>query len=199
MNQPVHEGKISSSRRSFTDEEDRIIKSNVAEKGTNCWNELGIILNRNPKQIRDRYNHHLKEQISDDLWSEEENQLLRDLMESEYSVKWSKMEKFFNGRNQNQIKNQWKKLLFDQKHSVQQNRREELQLLSLPQQLHRVIPAQNTLNKYPDYNPPDDSVSEFVYSLENDSYEYLPSDENDPTVEWSSDLEYIFEEFTCFH
>jgi hypothetical protein len=102
--------KTSIKRKRFTEKDDLLIKDTVAKKGGKSWDELGSILNRDPKQVRDRYNRYLKEPISYDSWSNEENVKLDCLMSQGYSGQWVKMENFFPGRNQIQIKNQWKKL-----------------------------------------------------------------------------------------
>jgi hypothetical protein len=98
----------------FSEREDHLIKMFVAENGITSWNELGKILSRNPKQIRDRYNHYLKETLINCAWSIEEDQLLLILMNGTLRGKWHYLEKYLRGRNQIQIKNRWRKLSFQQ-------------------------------------------------------------------------------------
>jgi hypothetical protein len=109
---------FSEKRKHFTENEDQIIKKKVAEKGPNCWKKLGFLLNRNPKQIRDRYNHYLKEPLSKESWSPEEDLLLINLMKGLVKNKWSDLEKILKNRNQIQIKNRWRQLSYHQQNHL---------------------------------------------------------------------------------
>jgi hypothetical protein len=109
----------SQQRNRFTEIEDQLIKDTFSEMGSKCWKELGILLKRKPKQIRDRYNHYLKEPLITDRWSTEEDQLLTNLMKGELKGKWVLMEQFLKGRNQIQIKNRWRKLCSSQENQFQ--------------------------------------------------------------------------------
>jgi hypothetical protein len=212
MKKSVHDCKVSSKRKHFTEQEDHIIKFAFAEKGKECWKELGSILKRDPKQVRDRYNHSLKEPLSNDAWSREESQKLRCLMSGEYQGKWAQMEKFFPGRNQIQIKNHWRKLnshgsipkqptlkpfQFNQQlqietrepstFSSQQLQRKSIQPLPLPnQQIQTVNRPQNLFSESPDFNPSDETVLQNVKSLGNEKYDKFVQDDGRNLDEMSS-------------
>jgi hypothetical protein len=62
--QEQHKVDLSKKKRRFAQIEDQIILNKVAGNGPHCWKELGQMLNRNPKQIRDRYNHYLKNSLN---------------------------------------------------------------------------------------------------------------------------------------
>jgi hypothetical protein len=127
---------LSSSRKRFhfTEIEDRLIKETVTAKGSNCWKELEIILNRSSKQIRDRYNHYLKKPVRIESWSLEEDQLLINLMKGELKQKWFNLEKHFKGRNQIQIKNRWIKLSKHQQIQSQNNHSNSDSISNIPAQ-----------------------------------------------------------------
>jgi hypothetical protein len=111
--------EISKRRKYFNSDEDQIIRAKVAEKGEKCWDELGSILNRNQKQIRERYNHYLKKPLKEDIWSFEEDQIIMFLMQGSLRGKWFQMESYLPGRNQVQIKNRWKRFLYLKEHPIQ--------------------------------------------------------------------------------
>jgi hypothetical protein len=111
MSNSVHDLSKKKQKIHFTSGEDQIIRNIVAEKGSNCWKELGEILNRKPYSIRNRYNTYLRQQNNDKPWSIEEEQRLIDLMEGELHKKWSKLKQYFPGRAQVQIKNKWNSLI----------------------------------------------------------------------------------------
>ena len=61
---------------------------------------------RTPKQIRERYLNYLRPNISHDKWTEEEDELLLDLIKK-HGHKWKTIERHMNKRSQNQLKNRF--------------------------------------------------------------------------------------------
>jgi hypothetical protein len=98
-------------KKHFNPEEDQIIRDMVAGKGPNCWNEIAGILNRTPQSIRNRYNLFLNRSSSKEQWSIEEDNSLIYLSNGPFYRKWAKLESFFPGRTQIQIKNRYNLLI----------------------------------------------------------------------------------------
>jgi myb proto-oncogene protein len=64
------------------------------------------MLNRNVRQVKDRYNNYLHLSISNKPWSIEEDQKLVQLIQ-QYGKKWKKISECFDGRNEVNVKNRW--------------------------------------------------------------------------------------------
>jgi hypothetical protein len=160
-------------RKRFTQDEDEFIKIVVNVKGKNCWIKLGEILNRDPKQVRDRYNNYLKEDLNKGPWSIEENEKLMQLQNGNLKNKWSKMEEFFPGRNQVQIKNQWNKLNSILLPTIKkiQNSDNLTKRIEVSHQSPAVKVLQALFGGYPDYNPPDPSAPKKYVILGNEATE----------------------------
>lgn len=75
-----------------------------------AWKEVAIQVNtRNSKQCADRFKNRLSPFINKTEWTQQENELLQVLV-NKYSTSWSIISKHLQGRPNNMIKMQWKKL-----------------------------------------------------------------------------------------
>lgn len=94
-------------RKVFTKEEDEKIKELTAIHGTKQWNLIaGFIKGRTAKQIRDRYFNYLFPGFFSGEWSNEEDELLIELY-NKYGPRWTVLQKSFQNRSANTIKNRW--------------------------------------------------------------------------------------------
>lgn len=81
----------------------------VKKQGTHAWVKISEVLKtRTPRQCREHWRHYLNKNINREVWSEEEDQLLKKLY-SEYGPRWSILATFFNNRTEINVKNRWSK------------------------------------------------------------------------------------------
>jgi myb proto-oncogene protein len=93
-------------RSTFTKEEDRILLNFVQHYGED-WNLIAsLMIDRNPRQVRERYHHYLDPSITKDSWSKEEDLKLIKLV-GKYGSRWKKISESFDGRNEVSVKNRW--------------------------------------------------------------------------------------------
>lgn len=104
--------KQSEPRHKFTPEEDQLLKEVVSKiEGKISWPQVAKQLpNLNAKQCRDRYTSYLSPGLTNDAWTEEEDQLLIKKV-AELGTRWKEIASFFNGRGSNNVKNRWYKKL----------------------------------------------------------------------------------------
>lgn len=103
--------EINTSRKRFTLEEDRQLKSLVDKIGVKLWDEIALHMpNRTARQCRDRYYNYLFKEITHQPWTPEEDRLILEKYK-EFGPHWVKIAKFLNGRSGNNIKNRWHKYL----------------------------------------------------------------------------------------
>lgn len=91
----------------FTMLEDMTLKKLVSIYGDSDWELISkMMVSRNPRQCRERWNKFLSDSINKEPWTEEENNLLISKYK-ELGPKWMKISKFFNARTDVYIKNRW--------------------------------------------------------------------------------------------
>lgn len=96
-------------KKPFTKEEDELIQKYVQENGLKDLIKLeNMLLNRNVKQIRERYRNYLNPEVIQSPFTQEEDDLLVKSY-PEYNGKWCEIVKLFPGRTdillRNDIKN----------------------------------------------------------------------------------------------
>lgn len=100
------------SRKIFKKEEDEKIKQLVKIFGTSNWDLVSYFIDgRTAKQCSDRYSNYLAPGFFQGEWSEEEDSLLIKLY-NENGPKWSVIQKSFQNRSSNNIKNRWKYFIY---------------------------------------------------------------------------------------
>lgn len=98
----------STSRRKFTEEEDKLLSKLVSEMGPRKWDQIAKKMpnNRTARQCRDRYSNYLIPGFFNGEWSKEEDELLYKKYQ-EYGPKWAVIKEYFTNRSPNAIKNRW--------------------------------------------------------------------------------------------
>lgn len=108
----------SSSRNSWTEQEDSLLAQIIQEKGAKKWSvlakELNITLHndqpvRKGKHCRERWKNHLNPDLLKGLWTSEEDEFIQK-KHQELGSKWSEISKLMIGRTENQVKNRWNSL-----------------------------------------------------------------------------------------
>ena len=94
----------------FTPEEDELFIELMTSNEDANWKDISKqIGNHTPRQCRDHWLSHLAPIIKSwSKWTEEEEELLQQKV-LEFGKKWSLIKKFFDGRNENEIKTHWLK------------------------------------------------------------------------------------------
>ncbi|EAY13051.1 Myb-like DNA-binding domain containing protein [Trichomonas vaginalis G3] len=91
----------------FTSVEDARLKKYVHLYGDTDWNLISkMMITRNPRQCRERWNKFLSNSINKEPWTEEENTLLIKKYK-ELGPKWMKISRYFNARTDVYLKNRW--------------------------------------------------------------------------------------------
>ena len=94
----------------FTEQEDFQLNQLVSRFGKN-WNLISkIMVTRNPRQCRERWNNYLNPELSTAPWTYEEDLLLAQIY-AKTGPHWSKISKHFPSRSDNSIRNRWHILL----------------------------------------------------------------------------------------
>lgn len=109
-------------RKPFKKEEDARLKSLVPENGKADWARIAAQMpERSARQCRERYKNYLRPDIINGPWTQQEDALLMEKY-VEMGSQWARMEEFFPGRSNINIKNRY---LFLQRESA---RRQQLQI-----------------------------------------------------------------------
>ncbi|KAJ9562495.1 hypothetical protein OSB04_007655 [Centaurea solstitialis] len=91
----------------WNSQEDRLLVQLVKQHGDSKWSKIAEKLpGRIAKQCRDRWQNHLRPDITKDAWSEEEDRVLI-AIHKEVGNKWSEIARRMPGRSENTIKNHW--------------------------------------------------------------------------------------------
>lgn len=89
----------------FTKDEDEKLKQLVSLQSPPNWNDISKKMNnRTPRQCRERYANYLRPNLINGPWTQEENDLLKDLYDK-YGPKWSLISQSFKSRSSVNIKN----------------------------------------------------------------------------------------------
>ncbi|KAI5490439.1 RNA polymerase II transcription regulator recruiting protein [Trichomonas vaginalis G3] len=92
----------------FTPQEDQILTNLVQKYGPGDWDRISRDMkNRTPRQCRERWINYISPELSNDPWTQEEDQLLDELY-SEYGSRWHKIAEFFPNRSGNCVRNRYK-------------------------------------------------------------------------------------------
>lgn len=96
-----------SNKSKFTTEEDKHLLKLVSKYGDRNWKKIASEMEgRSIRQCRDRYRHYVSPNINQKEWNEEEDRLLMEKV-GNIGCKWKRMEKFFENRNEIQIRNRY--------------------------------------------------------------------------------------------
>jgi hypothetical protein len=98
-------------KRRFTGPEDEALLRLVSAIGSGKWDEIAqYIPERTPRQCRERYENYLMEHIPKPPWtSTDDEQLLKEI--EVHGHHWTAIALCFPGRNTNDLKNRWHKVL----------------------------------------------------------------------------------------
>jgi hypothetical protein len=94
-------------RRKFSGNEDEIIRAMVAKYGCDAWSLIAQqLLNRTPRQCRERWKHYLQPGLDAGQWQPEEDALLRAQF-AVFGPRWSAIRDILPNRTDVAIKNRW--------------------------------------------------------------------------------------------
>lgn len=100
------DAKQSGFRQMFSHEEDQLLKLLVARFGEH-WKEIASQMpDRTSRQCRERYKNYLAPAIKNGPWTEDEDQLLSEMVK-QWGFKWAKIAKYFKSRSNVNVKNRW--------------------------------------------------------------------------------------------
>jgi hypothetical protein len=106
-------------RHVFKESEDEKIRRLVGQYGENNWNQIAKQLpGRSARQCRERWTSYLAPQVVNGRWSKAENKLLLDKFR-EIGHQWKKLEAYFPGRSNINIKNHWHQIQRGLSHAEQ--------------------------------------------------------------------------------
>lgn len=103
-------------RKRFSPEEDKKLKILVETYDKGHWNEVARQMpGRTARQCRDRYNNYLYKELTNNPWTEEEDQKILTL-HKKIGPKWTDIAQSLAGRSGNNVKNRWYKYLVKRLH-----------------------------------------------------------------------------------
>ncbi|KAL7604105.1 transcription factor MYB98 [Lactuca sativa] len=125
----------------WNSDEDRLLVQLVKQHGDTKWSKIAEKLpGRIAKQCRDRWQNHLRPDITKDAWSEEEDKLLI-AIHKEVGNKWSEIARRLPGRSENTIKNHWNAT---KRRQLSSRRRGKPKYQSLLQEYIRSVPSSSS-------------------------------------------------------
>ncbi|XP_076924167.1 uncharacterized protein LOC143606847 [Bidens hawaiensis] len=125
----------------WNSQEDRLLMQLVKQYGDSKWSSVAEKLpGRIAKQCRDRWQNHLRPDITKDAWSEEEDKLLI-AIHKEVGNKWSEIARRLPGRSENTIKNHWNAT---KRRQLSSRRRGKAKSQSLLQEYIRSVPSSSS-------------------------------------------------------
>ena len=140
--------KMATNKRKFTPEEDSLIIELVGGERYPNWNDIAShIQGKNARQCRERYNHYLAPNVSNDPWTEEEDQILLEKFK-EFGTDWAKICTFFKGRTNTAVKNRYnvhlsKRLLVS---NISMQTQVQQQQIAQPQQQIQITQQQDQID-----------------------------------------------------
>lgn len=94
-------------RRLFSEIEDNRINELVQIHGTKAWKIISRqMVNRTPRQCRERWKNYLSPEIRNGPWTEEEDILLHK-MTQRFGTHWAQIAGYFSSRTDINVKNRW--------------------------------------------------------------------------------------------
>nr|XP_043615720.1 transcription factor MYB98-like [Erigeron canadensis] len=140
-------------------EEDRLLVQLVMQHGDRKWSLVAEKLpGRIAKQCRDRWQNHLRPDITKDAWSEEEDKLLI-AIHKEVGNKWSEIARRLPGRSENTIKNHWNAT---KRRQLSSRKRGKPKYQSLLQEYIRSVPSASSSEDQLNINKNDDKEYRLV-------------------------------------
>ncbi|KAK1432756.1 hypothetical protein QVD17_09655 [Tagetes erecta] len=128
----------------WNSQEDRLLMQLVKQYGDSKWSTIAEKLpGRIAKQCRDRWQNHLRPDITKDAWSEEEDKLLI-AIHKEVGNKWSEIARRLPGRSENTIKNHWNAT---KRRQLSSRRQGKVKYQSLLQEYIRSVPSSSSENQ----------------------------------------------------
>lgn len=102
-------------RTKFTELEDSMLRQIVLSMPKVNWKIVEQLMgSKNARQCRERYNNYLAPERNTDPWTAEEEAILMEKYK-EFGPQWSKMTPFFRNRAAVSIKNQYAKIIYNEK------------------------------------------------------------------------------------
>jgi hypothetical protein len=107
--QIIHQQDLVSKKRKsrFNLLEDSNLKTLVEKHGTKDWGLISsLMINRNPRQCKERWESYLSPRVDHSLWTTEEDNLLMQ-KRNEFGSHWVKISMHFPKRTDVSVKNRW--------------------------------------------------------------------------------------------
>ena len=109
------------SRKVFSILDDLLLLQSVNKNPDLDWKTISKdLVNRTPRQCRERWMYYLSQERSKENWTEDEDNLLKTLV-NKFGKKWSEMKFFFPKRNYSDIKNRWYAFISKKKEIINSN------------------------------------------------------------------------------
>lgn len=113
---------MSNTKRKFSSVEDERLRRLAVSCSYN-WRQIAKSMpRRTARQCRERYKYFLSPEISQDVWTDEEDRIIQEKF-IEYGPKWATIAQHLNGRTAISIKNRYKKLV---RHNKKKKRKQQL-------------------------------------------------------------------------